>query len=292
MSDPPPRQQPASSQSQPQAAERPPARPADQPTRTPARTSARTTPEHGLGIEPTASDDNSPSLLFSWQPVEIGEGESYGCTITAPADSALTVTIEQSPYQKTMEGRGSVTIVAIPLGSVGARGRLIARNSVTGTSAEFTWRWQPRHAGGVAIAQPATGWTKMSGFVRRMAALAQHDSSKGASAEAGVRVEPIGVPASALDGEWISAGSFTPYAVRINGRVGTCTLSNAPAVYSVGDAILYLDTRDDKSLSGRHIYADGTFRPVTGTLTQPGCLAMAHIGPDRFVVQSWELRRR
>ncbi|MEQ1574496.1 MAG: hypothetical protein ABL993_09650 [Vicinamibacterales bacterium] len=247
----------------------------------------------GLDIEPIAGDGNAPSLLLSWQPVELGVGGSYGCTITAPDDHALTVTIDQPPYHKALTGRGSVTIVAIPLGSVGASGRLIARDDATGASAEFAWRWQPRDTGRAANTVPATRWRKMSGLVKRLAGLVSDNTAPRATTDASASIEPLGrSPVSAFDGEWISAGSFKPYAIRITGSVGICTLSNAPEVYAAGDIALYIDALTETSLSGRHVYVDGKFRPVTGTLTQPGCFAMAHTGPDRFVVQSWELRRR
>ena len=107
------------------------------------RSELQAAPSQNLGIKPTALPNNDSSLACEWRPVDLGLNRSCGCTITTTAGHALTVTIEQPPYQRTLQGTGPVVAAAIPVAPLGTEGRLIARDDTTGAIAEFIWRWQP-----------------------------------------------------------------------------------------------------------------------------------------------------
>jgi hypothetical protein len=118
---------------------------------------------------PVASPNNDPSLTIEWRPVDLGLNRSCGCAVDTTAGHALTVTIEQPPYQRTLQGTGSVAVVAIPVASLGTEGRLIARDDTTGAIAEFTWRWQPLGTVGWATPSKQTSKSLVSKFWAKIA---------------------------------------------------------------------------------------------------------------------------
>ena len=88
--------------------------------------------------------------------------------------------IEQPPYDRTLRGTGSVAVQLIPVGAVGVKGRLIARDEVTGATAEFTWEWKP--IGKAKWANPSRPMAQMASQTARAAAPAQASQRAAASA--------------------------------------------------------------------------------------------------------------
>jgi hypothetical protein len=100
-------------------------------------------PARNAAIVPVESKGSDASLGFVWQPVDVDTNRSCSCVVRTADDHALSVRVEQPPYDRTLRGTGSVKVELIPMAGVGAKGRLIARDEVTGATAEFTWEWKP-----------------------------------------------------------------------------------------------------------------------------------------------------
>ena len=96
-----------------------------------------------LGISPVAAAGNDPSLGFEWQARQLGSNRTWGCIVTGGDGQPLTVVVTQSPYVRALKGAGSVEVTAIPVAADGVQGRLVARNELTGASAEYSWTWGP-----------------------------------------------------------------------------------------------------------------------------------------------------
>jgi hypothetical protein len=221
-----------------------------------------------LGIEPVANANNDSSLTFDWRVVDLDSNRSFGCTIAPRSGGGLSVEIEQGLYKRVLRGTGQVEIAAIPVAEAGARGKLVAREDETGATAEFTWQWRAASGARTPLSLierlkaafsrgPATG-DPQSGQALEDAARSPLSASDGAATE------------TALDGEW-QCQPYTgpPYALRIGGNLGVATLSNAPAVYSPGDAILHIDRRTANGFSGRLLYTHGRFLRIEATLASP-----------------------
>lgn len=121
-------------------------------------------PPERLGIEPIASPGNDSSITVSWRAVELGSNRSFGCTVTAADGQVLTVTVDQGPYQRTLQGQGTVSITAIPVAPEGTLGRLVVRLEAKGSSAEFAWQWRPLGAPVVPTRAPSAPrgfWQKL-----------------------------------------------------------------------------------------------------------------------------------
>jgi hypothetical protein len=107
----------------------------------PASSSSTPQGSGSLQIEPRIADGSDPSIGFDWRPTQLAASHSYGCVVTTEAGHALTVTVEQLAYKKTLRGTGCVELTVIPVAARGASGRLIARDETTGATAQAEWSW-------------------------------------------------------------------------------------------------------------------------------------------------------
>lgn len=100
-------------------------------------------PARNAAIVPVESSGGDPSLGFEWQPVPVDTNRSCSCVVRTAGDHALSVRVEQPPYDRTLRGTGTVKVELIPMAALGAKGRLVAQDEVSGATAEFTWEWKP-----------------------------------------------------------------------------------------------------------------------------------------------------
>jgi hypothetical protein len=137
-------------------------------------------PARDVAIVPVESGGSDPSFGFDWQAVEVDTSRTCSCVVRAAEDHVLSVRIEQPPYDRTLRGTGSVAVQLIPVGAVGVKGRLVARDEVTGATAEFTWEWKP--IGKAKWANPSRPMAQMASQTARAAAPAQGGQRAAASA--------------------------------------------------------------------------------------------------------------
>lgn len=138
-------------------------------------------PARNVAMVPVESGGSDPSLGFDWQAVEVDSSRTCSCVVRAAEDHVLSVRIEQPPYDRTLRGTGSVTVQLIPVGAVGVKGRLVARDEVTGATAECTWEWKP--IGKAKWANPSRPMAQMASQTARAADPAQASQRAAASAD-------------------------------------------------------------------------------------------------------------
>lgn len=107
----------------------------------PSSTSSTPDGSGPLRIEPRIVDGSDPSIGFDWRPTQLAGSQSYGCVVTTDPGHALTVTVEQLAYKKTLRGTGRVELTVIPVAARGVSGRLIAQDETTGATAQADWSW-------------------------------------------------------------------------------------------------------------------------------------------------------
>jgi len=100
-------------------------------------------PAQNAAVVPVESSGGDGSIGFEWQPVMIETNRTCSCVVSAESGHALSVRVQQPPYDRTLRGTGSVSVAAIPVAGIGAKGRLLAKDEVSGATAEFTWEWRP-----------------------------------------------------------------------------------------------------------------------------------------------------
>ena len=235
-----------------------------------------------VGIDPVAVSGNNPSIAVEWQPVDLVTNRSCSCNIRADAQHALTVTIEQGHYRRTLVGVGNVDVPAIPLGTNGTSGRLTARDDVTGASAEFTWQWQP--LGGAAGGEARVSARGVAGlFSKFFGTKAQTEAASSLAHGSG----------SSFDGVWHHhRPPWDPFALKIAGRVGLCVVTNAPEFFQPGDTVLYIDELTEYSFVGRVIYTDGKFRTINATLQDVDHIFYTLANPDDYAENNVTFTRR
>jgi len=100
-------------------------------------------PPKDAAIAPVETGGSDPSIGFEWKQVAVETNCTCSCAVSVDGGHALSVRVQQPPYDRTLKGTGSVNVAAIPVASIGAKGRLVARDEVSGATAEFTWEWKP-----------------------------------------------------------------------------------------------------------------------------------------------------
>lgn len=197
-------------------------------------------PGQRLCIQPEADPGNDPSIFCEWQPVELGPNQSVTWVASSSSGGALTVTVEQLPYRRSFQGTGGVAVPAVPLAPAGTSGRLVVTDETTGTSAEFTWCWQPPGKGARAPgarAAPGRGLLGRLGAAvggKKQGKAAQKQAAQGATAaEEASEAAPDVVAQTAFFGR-PAVGSRFAFILDMSGsmvgqRWATCTreLGNA-----------------------------------------------------------------
>jgi hypothetical protein len=160
-------------------------------------------PAKDAAIVPIETAVSDASIRFEWKQVAVETNRTCSCVVSVDGGHALSVRVQQPPYDRTLKGTGSVNVAAIPVASTGAKGRLVARDEVSGATAEFTWEWKPASKAkwanpSRAMRQSAAAVTSQQGAVK--AEKKAEASSSGAAAVktqqgAAVQTAFFGVPA-------------------------------------------------------------------------------------------------
>jgi hypothetical protein len=168
---------PASPQAQHKPAVAPPPKAAAPPPR--VEPAGQTAPIEHLTIAPQPSQGDTPSIEFDWEPAALGTNRSYSCTVTTDSGQGLSVSLEQGMYRRSFTGQGAVRIPVVPPAPAATKGTLTATNLATGTSAAFTWQWQPRSAEGAGSAAPP----KPAGLIGRLFGRAKQSTAVAAKTQ-------------------------------------------------------------------------------------------------------------
>ena len=150
MADQPPSQEQRAHRTPPPASDRP----ADPPTQH-ARDAAEA-PDAGQQIEPgqrpgirvgelkaTAGRAGERNLTVEWIAVWVGSNRPCRFNVRTLAENGLEVVVEQLVYKKSYSGTGMVGTQVIPVVPIGTKGKLTARDTVTGETLEQPWTWVP-----------------------------------------------------------------------------------------------------------------------------------------------------
>lgn len=144
-------------------------------------------PAKDAGIVPVETGGSDTSIGFEWKQVAVETNRTCSCIVSVDGEHALSVRVQQPPYDRTLKGTGSVNVAAIPVASIGAKGRLVAKDEVSGAAAEFTWEWMPVSKAKWANPSRATTRTADSARVQKgnikLAAKAEANSKTGAAGE-------------------------------------------------------------------------------------------------------------
>jgi hypothetical protein len=109
---------------------------------------------------------------------------------TTPTREPIAVAVTQALYRRSFEANGAVRVSAIPPAPEGTEGSMTARNTVTGASVTYTWRWQPRSAAGAS--GPATTKRGLLGRLFGAAPAAPQRSRARTAKKAGTVAERLG----------------------------------------------------------------------------------------------------
>ncbi len=66
-------------------------------------------PARDAAIVPVETGGSDSSLGFEWQPVTIESNRTCSCVVSVEAGHALSVRVQQPPYDRTLHGTGTLT---------------------------------------------------------------------------------------------------------------------------------------------------------------------------------------
>jgi hypothetical protein len=92
-------------------------------------------------LKVTAGRSGERNIKIEWVDVPVGGYRSARFNVTTAPGNGLEVTLEQQEYRKTLSGQGTVSTSVLPVAPVGTKGKLVARDAVTGEVAEQPWTW-------------------------------------------------------------------------------------------------------------------------------------------------------
>jgi hypothetical protein len=81
------------------------------------------------------------NLRLQWINVSLGSADSARFNVQTAQGNALEVTIEQTAYNRTYSGTGTVATSVVPVAPIGTKGKVTAIDTTTGETIEqkFTW---------------------------------------------------------------------------------------------------------------------------------------------------------
>ena len=95
----------------------------------------------------TAGKAGEQNLRYKWIDVPFPTYDSARFDVTSAAPNALEVELLQELYKKKYTGTGAVATAPVPHAPNGTKGKMTARDTVTGEAIEVPWAW--RDKGGV-----------------------------------------------------------------------------------------------------------------------------------------------
>jgi len=81
------------------------------------------------------------NLTIQWIDVWVGNHKPCRFVVHTRAEHGLEVRVEQAAYQKMYAGTGTVSTLVIPVVPIGTKGKLTARDTMTGETIEQPWVW-------------------------------------------------------------------------------------------------------------------------------------------------------
>src|SRR5579862_7150473 len=74
-------------------------------------------PPKDAAIAPVETGGSDPSIGFEWKQVAVETNCTCSCAVSVDRGHALSVRVQQPPYDRTLKGTGSVNVAAIPVAS-------------------------------------------------------------------------------------------------------------------------------------------------------------------------------
>lgn len=98
----------------------------------------------------TAGKAGERNLTLQWIPTPLGNADSARFNAQTSQGNGLEVTIEQTAYNRTYTGTGTVTTGVVPVAPIGTRGRVTVTDTTSGETLvqTFTWRDVGQGSGG------------------------------------------------------------------------------------------------------------------------------------------------
>jgi hypothetical protein len=127
-------------------------------------------------MQPERVGESGHLIAIEWRAVDLAGARGGGCVVSTAPSHALSVTVVQGAYRKTVTGVGSVEIAAIPMATPDTAGSLTAIDTVTGATVRYGWTWR---------AQDRSRWRAIQATLQRLfAARAQTRAGNAASTPA------------------------------------------------------------------------------------------------------------
>jgi hypothetical protein len=99
-----------------------------------------------LGTETrVAGKAGTTNISWLWTEIPLDGYNSGRYTFHTSPSNTLEVTIQQLSYRQTFTGNGTVTTEFIPRAPIGTKGKVIARDTVTGETLEVPYKWIPMY---------------------------------------------------------------------------------------------------------------------------------------------------
>jgi hypothetical protein len=89
----------------------------------------------------SAGKSGEHNLTLQWIETSVGNAQSARFNVQTAPGNALEVTIEQTAYNRSYNGTGTVATSVVPVAPVGTKGKVTAVDTTTGETLEqkFTW---------------------------------------------------------------------------------------------------------------------------------------------------------
>ena len=101
----------------------------------------------------TAGKAGELCLGYKWIDVPFPDYDSARFDVTSTASNPIEVDIEQDVYKKKHAATGAIATGPIPRAPIGTKGRMIARDTVTGETIEVPWTWYDKGRRNVSLWQ-------------------------------------------------------------------------------------------------------------------------------------------
>lgn len=89
----------------------------------------------------TAGRAGERNLAIEWIDVWVQWAKPMRFNVRTAGSNPLEVLVEQLAYNRTYTGNGTVSTQVVPVVPIGTRGKLTARDTVTGETLEQPWVW-------------------------------------------------------------------------------------------------------------------------------------------------------